>query len=288
MTKPKVGRIVGRVKAFSSQIRAHFKNELTIEYHDLTLKYATRSPIAKRWFYPRYISGKRVHEPPIAALIRAELDPESTFFDVGANLGFFTVLAANICTASNGSVHAFELDPTLIPLVEGSLQLNDQCGAVQLNCVACAGETGQFHTFRAAQKNNPSTNQIVPDGTDGRGVSAQAMTVTLDHYRKHTGTSPDLIKMDIEGAETLAIPGMLDLVEKVRPTLILEVHPEDVRRLGGTPATLVNQLREAGDYSTVSHVDSHRQEVEHPDEALEPLDMSMFEGDRPVVVLLSP
>jgi FkbM family methyltransferase len=257
---------------------------LTIRYKGLTLNFSTQSPIAKRWFYPRYISGERVHEPPIAALIRSELGPGSTFFDVGANLGFFTVLAANICTASDSSVHAFELDPALIPLIQESLRLNEQCGRVFLNCVACVGESGHFHTYRAVQEDNPSTNQIVSAGKEAPRTSAQAMTVSLDHYSKRTGVTPDLVKMDIEGAEALAVPGMLNLVEEARPKVILEVHPDDVRHFDGTPAALVQKLRQAGGYENVFHVASHRRTVQHRDQILTPLDMSAFEGDNPVVV----
>lgn len=289
MAQSEIRRLARQVYYLPSRIRARIKDELTIKYDGLTLNYATQSSIAKRWFYPRYISGERLHEPPIAALIRSELSHGSIFFDVGANLGFFTVLAANICTASEGSVHAFELDPALIPLIEDSLRLNEQCGQVFLNCVACADESGHFHTFRAVQKDNPSTNQIAPSGNETPRTSAQAMTVSLDHYRKRTGVTPDLIKMDIEGAEALAVPGMLNLVEEARPKVILEVHPDDVRSFDGTPAALVQQLRRAGEYENVSHVASHRRTVvQHRDQILTPLDMSAFEGGDPVVVFFDP
>jgi len=277
-----------RLYRLPSRIRARFKDELTIQYDGLNLKYATRSPVAKRWFYPRYISGARLHEPPIAALIRAELDPTSTFFDVGANLGFFTVLAANVCTAPEGSVHAFELDPALIPLIEESLHLNEQRGSVRLNCVACADETGRFHAFQAAQEANPSTNQVVLSTGKNQNTEVQAMTLTLDHYCQSADVPPDLVKMDIEGAEALAVPGMLSLVAEVTPKLILEVHPEDVRQLGGSPSQLVDQLREAGGYNTVQQVESYRSEITHRDQVLAPLEPSVFEGDRPVVVFFAP
>lgn len=277
-----------RLYRLPSHIQARYKDELAIEYDGLTLRYATRSTVAKRWFYPRYISGTRLHEPPIAALIRSELDSTSTFFDVGANLGFFTVLAANICTAPEGSVHAFELDPALIPLIEESLHLNKHRGSVSLNCVACADETGRFHAFKAAQEANPSTNQVILSREETQDTAVQAMTLALDHYYRSEDVSPDLVKMDIEGAEALAVPGMLSLVAEVAPKLILEVHPEDARELGTPPSELIEQLREAGSYNTVQQVESYRNEITHRDQVLSPLDPSAFEGDRPVVVFFAP
>jgi FkbM family methyltransferase len=216
------------------------------------------------------------------------LGPASTFFDVGANLGFFTVLAANICTAPAGSVHAFELDPVLIPLIEESLRLNKQRGSVRLNCVACADETGRFHAFQAAQEANPSTNQVILSRKEAQDTAVQAMTMTLDHYYQTTEAAPDLVKMDIEGAEALAVPAMLSLVEEATPKLILEVHPGDVQELGATPSVLIDQLRDAGDYNTVLKVESYRSEIEHSDQALTPLAMSDFEQNRPVVVFFAP
>jgi FkbM family methyltransferase len=280
--------MVKQLYSLPLHIRARYKDQLAIEYEGLTLRYATRSPIAKRWFYPRYIGGTRLHEPPIAALIRSELDSTSTFFDVGANLGFFTVLAANICTGPEGSVHAFELDPALIPLIEDSLRLNKGRGTVRLNCVACADETGRFQAFQAVQEANPSTNQVILSTSERRNTEVQAMTLTLDHYYRSTDAAPDLVKMDIEGAEALAVPGMLSLVAEAMPKLILEVHPEDVRELGGSPLELIEQLREAGGYNTVQQVESYRNEVTHRDQVLFPLDPSAFEGDRPVVAFFAP
>lgn len=229
-----------------------------------------------------------MHEPPISHLISSILEPHSIFFDVGANLGFFTVLAANRCTASDGAVHAFELDPSLIPLIDDSLRLNDRIGTVYLNCVACAEEEGAFHRFKAAQKQNPSTNQIVPDsnGCQGGGVHIQGMTTTLDHYWRRTGTVPDLIKMDIEGAEAFAVPGMLGLVEKERPKIILEVHPPQVRKYGVSLTDLVTTLQETGAYR-MSRVESYRDSHEN-ERSIVPLEHDALSEDHPIVLFFAP
>jgi hypothetical protein len=51
--------MVKQLYRLSLHIRARYKDQLAIEYEGLTLRYATRSPIAKRWFYPRHIGGTR-------------------------------------------------------------------------------------------------------------------------------------------------------------------------------------------------------------------------------------
>ena len=280
--------ILKRAARTISKTRTRWKEELCIDYDELTLRYATRSPTAKRWFYPRYISGKRVHEPPISSLIRSELLDGSTFYDVGANVGFFTVLGANLCTASDGEVHAFELDPALIPLIEESLRLNENRGRAYLNCVACTDEVGSFHRFQPEQRDNPSTNRLKPDEDIEEGEAyVQASTTTLDHYWRRTGAAPDLIKMDIEGAEALAVFGMLEVVEEVAPKLILEVHPEAVRQFGEQPMSLVKQLREVGRYETIARIESYRSDQDEQLRELTSLDTDLFEEDHPVVLFFA-
>lgn len=287
MAADQVRRLGKQAVGVINRLRARWKDELTIHYDGLTLRYATESAAAKKWFYPRYINGRRVHEPPISSLIRSELDPNSVFFDVGANVGFFTVLGANVCTGPEGEVHAFELDPVLVPLIDASVHLNEDRGEVQLNCVACADGTGDFYSFREAQKGNASTNQILRD-RDQRSAGVQAMSTTLDHYWRESGASPDLVKMDIEGAEALAVPGMLELVECVTPKLILEVHPDRVRQFGTVPSTLVERILESGRYNAVSRIRSYRSAPEESSTTLVPLDVDALPVDRPSVLYFCP
>jgi FkbM family methyltransferase len=283
----------GRIKQLArrainavDRVRARWKNELTIHYDGLTLRYATESPVAKRWFYPRYIDGRRVHEPPISSLIRSELGPNSIFFDVGANVGFFTVLGANVCTGPEGEVHAFELEPELIPLIDASVRLNETGAQLQVNCAACANGTGAFYSFHEAQKGNASTNQINRDANRRTG-GVQVMSTTLDHYWRKSGASPDLVKMDIEGAEALAVPGMLELLRDVTPKLILETHPSRVRQLGTAPASLVERIQEAGGYRDVQRIADHRSPLDRGP-AFVPLEDKYLQNDRPVVLYFSP
>lgn len=98
----------------------------------------------------------------------------------------------------------------------------------------------------------------------------------------------DLVKMDIEGADALAVSGMLLLVAEATPKLILEVHPEDVREFGGSPLELIEHPREAEGYNTVQQVESYGNEITHRDQVLFPLDSSAFEGGRPVVAFFAP
>jgi FkbM family methyltransferase len=279
-------KIAWKVTERATSLRTRWKDELVIQSDGLKLCYSTRSSVAKQWFYPRYASGNDLHEPPISHLIRSRLTANSTFYDVGANVGFFTVLAAKICIGSNGSVHAFEVDPSLIPLIEESLHLNET-GSVYINCAACADQVGNLVSFGAVQANNPSTNQVAtaPGGLSGR-VGVQAVTITLDHYWSKSGASPDLIKIDVEGAEALTVPHMLQLVSNHRPELILEVHPSQVREFGAKPRDLIHMLQDAGSYQ-VFEISSYRENHERLENTLAPLTPERLDCDSPIVLFFA-
>lgn len=267
-------------------VRTHWKDELTIRTHGLEICYSTRSTVAKQWFYPRYSSGNNLHEPPISQLIQHKLGANSTFYDVGANVGFFTILGATICNGPYGDVHSFEVDPSLIPLIEESVRLN-QTGAVHINCVACADEVGNLLSFNAAQENNPSTNKVtaVPSGASGH-VGVQVTTTTLNHYWSKSGASPDLVKIDIEGAEALTVSYMLEMVSACKPELILEVHPPQVREFGARPHDLVHMIQDAGAYE-VFEISAYRESHDTLEDVFLPLNINRLDCDSPVVLFFT-
>lgn len=157
------------------------------------------------------------------------------FFDVGANLGYFTILAANICRGTRGTVHAFEMDPALVPLLRRSLDLNPGAGEVHVACAAVADRSGDIVEFSPSQPDNPSTNRLLASGVSRgtpRSAPDLAIGLSLDDYCERRAVIPDLIKIDIEGAEVMALRGMERLLRDRRPTLLLEVHPVELRALG--------------------------------------------------------
>jgi FkbM family methyltransferase len=208
--------LLKKIYGYVLKSQGKFKNELIINYKDKELRFSTRSDISKKWFYPRYISGNQVHEPPIAELISENINSSDIFFDIGANLGFFSVLASHFC-CQDGEVHSFEMDPNLIPLIEQSIKLNNNSSKVFINCLACTNKSGQLCQFAPQQVDNPSTNRL--ENVDRSMIDAvfikNVLSISIDDYCRQTNTYPDLMKVDIEGVEVFAIPGMLETLKKV-------------------------------------------------------------------------
>jgi len=200
-----------------------FKSELEINYKDVSVTFDTTSDIAKKWFYPRYIYGEP-HEPALTELIYNELSYSDTFFDIGSNLGYFSLLSSKICK----EVHSFELDPKLVSEFQESLNRNPVIEEVYLNCVAISDKTGDLVSYTPKQYQNRSTNQI--NFKENKNFSYKIMTPTLslDHYCRKKELFPNLLKMDIEGAEIIAIDGMSRVIQNTEK-IIIEVHPKKIK-----------------------------------------------------------
>lgn len=274
---------------FVRDLRWLGRRTLTIRWSGLELRYAIGSDVAREWFLPRYGDGRSVHEPPVCRLLMERLGPGRVFFDVGANLGFFTVLGAHLCRGDGGEVHAFEPDPALAARIPDSLALNDELAPVVVNSFACWDGDGALCPYRPAQPGNPSTNRIVSPEPRGGGVARVSAGLTLDAYCRRTGTSPDVVKVDVEGGEGRVAAGSREVIARERPTLLLEIHPEALRRAGEDPMALVDEIRRRGRYRVRALEDHRRPSPEGGRPALIELaddsSRSALEGRGPVVLL---
>lgn len=174
-----------------------------------------------RTYNDGYVRGD--HELPLQNALAAELKPGMTFYDVGANGGFFTLFGATMVGPS-GKVVAFE--PHKLTMA----QLLKQVSINGLSCV---------HTVEAAVCENIGTAEFSDDtysdmaSLAGAASAARTVTVkttTLDHETLCRDLKPDVLKIDVEGAEIDALHGMLKTIEKYRPTLLVELHSDDIGR----------------------------------------------------------
>jgi FkbM family methyltransferase len=179
-----------------------------------------------RWRrHHRYVNGYWIgqYELPIQEGLARELKPGMVFFDVGANAGFFTLVAAKL-VGSQGKCVAFDPMPENVESVRQQIKLNElgYCTAVQKAVGAHVGEA-EF-TFGTA---GDSTGRF---GSGGDGKTTMTVKVTtLDEAIARFGR-PDFIKMDIEGAEVDALAGAERVLKEERPTWLIELHGPDCER----------------------------------------------------------
>ena len=151
-------------------------------------------------------------EPAIGDLIRSRLRPGDTFIDVGANVGYFSLLASQ-CVGTCGKVVAIEASPTIFANLRENVAENNATNITVAN-VAVSSSKGTICTW-LAPASNLGHSTIVPKrekfGEHKKEVNVEADT--LDGIvGKEVLLKSRLVKIDIEGAERLAIEGVHDLL----------------------------------------------------------------------------
>ncbi len=144
-------------------------------------------------------------------------------WDVGANVGLFTVLAA-MRAGAEGRVLAVEADPWLVAncLQRTRADLPTHCAQVDVACFAIADQRGTAR-FAIATRGRASNALGGLGGTQMGGVREELIVAvtTLDELLDAT-FAPDVVKLDVEGAEGLALAGARRLLQEVRPSLVIE------------------------------------------------------------------
>jgi FkbM family methyltransferase len=142
------------------------------------------------------------------------LRPGDVVWDVGAHIGFFALLAARQ-VGEDGVVHAFEPSPTNRDRLEETLRLNNET-KVRIHPFAVGRERG----LRPLYGDN-SAASLSP--RDGSAIAVECRT--LDDLLAELG-APDLVKLDVEEAELDCLRGGRELLARVRPLLLVELHYE--------------------------------------------------------------
>lgn len=165
------------------------------------------------------------------ALILKLIEPGQVFFDVGANVGTFTLPAA--ARLKYGQVHAFEpWYPHLVRL-HRNIELNGYQNIIVNDCALC--RTDGEVTLNVPAGSNPGMASIYRDESDGAS-KARITCKSLDSYvAARNPDRLDLIKIDVEGAELDVLEGGVATLRRFRPRLIVEVAESNLRRAGRFP-----------------------------------------------------
>ncbi|HWF51439.1 MAG TPA: FkbM family methyltransferase [Solirubrobacteraceae bacterium] len=163
--------------------------------------------------YPGYVLG--TSEPEEQALLQAELGPGAVFYDIGANVGFFSTLAGRL-VGPTGRVFAFEPFPLSADRAEANAALN-HLGQVTVIRAAVGRGPGRA---TLAVSDHHATHRIVPDG---EGIEVDVVSID-DWLRNGDVPPPTLVMIDAEGAELDVLEGMLEVMAKHRPVVTCEVH----------------------------------------------------------------
>ncbi|MBC8509252.1 MAG: FkbM family methyltransferase [Anaerolineales bacterium] len=169
------------------------------------------------------------YETELQAAIRKFVKPSWTACDVGANIGYISLLLAQ-AIGKKGTVFSFEALPSNIERLQANVTLNGLDSSVQVihGAVGAASAPVKFliGPSGAMGKVKGSAGR-----TNGHVDSIDVPGYSLDEFVYRDGNpSPQIVKMDIEGGEVLALPGMKRLLSEARPLIFLELHgPESAQ-----------------------------------------------------------
>jgi len=184
----------------------------------------------------RRVSAFRWYELETDLFLKAFLRRGDNVADVGAHEGVLTVLAAKLVGPS-GRVHAFEPSASLRSVVDRVAELNELSNVVTNDC-AISDSNGFVHFTSSGAGYAKQCAE---------GGEHRIRSTTLDSYCDAHGIAGfDLIKVDVDGPELLALKGAERLLESDRaPALVIEVSNE-TRRLGYAPGDILDHVQSHG------------------------------------------
>jgi FkbM family methyltransferase len=175
-----------------------------------------------RWWLPasrgkilRILNG--TYEREQTRLFEQLLRPGGVVLDVGANVGYYTLLAS-VLVGDAGAVHAFEPEPRNAEFLRRHLRINGRRNVtVQQAAVSDRAGTARFEFGTGS-----GTGHLGEAGT------LEVRTLRLDDFCAEHGLAPAAIKIDVEGAEMSVLAGARSTLARHRPILFLSTHGPEV------------------------------------------------------------
>lgn len=175
-------------------------------------------------------------------LIKQSIKPHMTFVDIGANIGYSTLLAARLLNGT-GKVVAIEPDPRNFQLMNLNIQVNAYKNVITVQ-KAVSKRIGRARLF--LDKENFGIRSFAEDNVTKKMGFVYVNTVTLDSLLRDLGIERvDVMKIDVGGAEGLVFEGGRKTLRYVN-RIFMEFWPEALRNIGTDPARLIKRLACAG------------------------------------------
>jgi FkbM family methyltransferase len=162
--------------------------------------------------------------------------------DVGANVGYYTLLAAHF-VGDEGKVFAFEPDPYNYDLLCKNIEVNGYRNVISER-KAVFSKSGKMKLF--LDKSNLGGHSLSEANVD-KSASITVEATSLDDYFKNTDYKIDIVKMDVQGLEMEVLEGMTNTInQNDNLKIITEFWPIGLRNSGSSPTGFLNKLIEYG------------------------------------------
>lgn len=227
-----VGKLVGRFvrgRGYTTLVRFDCGQRMAVNLDDW---------IQYQVFLTGFYDVETVHTRWFRRLVREGM----TVFDVGANVGYYTLQAA-ARVGPRGQVHAFEPVSITFQKLLANLRLNDFRNVVANRC-SVSDREGHADLY-LADPSNLGASSIYPIA-QGQAVE-RVPSITLDTYVEQAGLpAVHVVKIDVEGSELAVLRGMTGVLRRSEVQLLVEVSERTLKSEGAAPADLVEYLRPFG------------------------------------------
>lgn len=188
-----------------------------------------------------YLFG--VWEPNLTHWIAKRLGPGDTFVDIGANIGYYSLLASGL--VGEGEVFAIEASPAIYAQLLQHLRLNSALNVTPIN-IAVSSQSGRTRLYLKQLDSPGTTSMVQEEGASLQAESEMAPMTAL--FTRDAFSRVRLIKIDVEGAEWSVVKGMADLLGHANAGLevLVEVNPKRTMLEGGTISDLIGVFTQAG------------------------------------------
>ncbi|MDK2980909.1 MAG: hypothetical protein PWQ55_1256 [Chloroflexota bacterium] len=169
------------------------------------------------------------YEVDLQAAARHFIQPGMTVYDVGANIGYISLMAARL-NGPDGKVFSFEALPANLERLEQNRALNQLEGRIHIQPAAVVDQSKPVTFFM-----HHSGAMGKAQGSAGREEAYEQQIevngLALDDFIYQQGQPlPGLVKMDIEGGEGMALAGMARVLKEAPPIFLIELHGEQAAR----------------------------------------------------------
>lgn len=184
------------------------------------------------------------YELPISTLIPKLVDSNRDTIDVGANIGFYSVLFASL--TKNRRVLAFEPVSEAIERLRFNLGLNNATERVLVVPKIASNAIGMVEMKVVVGQEEYSTigSMEHPNAISSEYVAREIQCVTIDIEVEASGIDPGFMKIDAEGSEHLVLEGALNTLKTRRPIILAEISDHLLKKNGSSAQAIIDLLKD--------------------------------------------
>ncbi len=178
------------------------------------------------------------YESAVTQLLESIVTRGMVVVDIGASAGYHTLTMARL-VGEEGRVFSFEPEPYSFELLVRNIKLNGYSHVCAVN-KAVSNKNGKTWLF--VPEDSTLKSLLLPDRKFSNGKYIEVEMQTMDDFFQDYPT-PDVIKMDAEGAEPLVLSGMANIIQRNKQLkIITEFNPKRLRLLGNSPEEYLSML----------------------------------------------